>query len=162
MNELNLDQLIADFVIQNKEKYYRLAFHYVKNQADALDVVHESIIKALSNKETLQNPDFLKTWFYRIVINTSIDLLRKQERSVIVDDNVLSSLDGGKTDHYEDVDLKIALTSLPVQYRSVIILRYFEDFKLEEIAQILDKNINTVKTRLYKALSMLRITLNEI
>lgn len=160
MNTPNLDELIADFVIQNKEHYYRLAFHYVKNKEDALDVVQESIIKALSKKASLESPELLKTWFYRIVVNTSIDLLRKQKRLVIVDDEVLTSLDAGNLDQYTDFDLKNMLDSLPVQYRSIIILRYFSDFKLEEIAKILDENLNTVKTRLYKALSILRIEMN--
>ncbi|MFC9601611.1 RNA polymerase sigma factor [Peribacillus butanolivorans] len=162
MKQINSDQLIADFVIQNKEQYYRLAFYYVKNKEDALDIVQESIIKALSKKESLDRPELLKTWFYRIVVNTSIDLLRKQKRLVIVDDEVLTSLDDGKLDQYTDFDLKNTLDSLPVQYRSVIMLRYFADFKLEEIAKILDENVNTVKTRLYKALSMLRIEMNVI
>ncbi|MFB7642772.1 RNA polymerase sigma factor [Peribacillus butanolivorans] len=162
MKQINSDQLIADFVIQNKEQYYRLAFYYVKNKEDALDIVQESIIKALSKKESLDKPELLKTWFYRIVVNTSIDLLRKQKRLVIVDDEVLTSLDDGKLDQYTDFDLKNTLDSLPVQYRSVIMLRYFADFKLEEIAKILDENVNTVKTRLYKALSMLRIEMNVI
>lgn len=160
MNTPNLDELIADFVIQNKEHYYRLAFHYVKNKEDALDVVQESIIKALSKKDSLESPELLKTWFYRIVVNTSIDLLRKQKRLLIVDDEVLTSLDAGNLDQYTDFDLKNTLDSLPVQYRSIIILRYFSDFKLEEIAKILDENLNTVKTRLYKALSILRIEMS--
>lgn len=162
MKITNVDQLIADFVILNKEQYYRLAFHYVKNAEDALDIVHESILKAISNKDSLEKPEYLKTWFYRIVINTSIDFLRKQKKLIIVEDEILLTIDSGKIDHYEDIDLKNTLDALPIQYRSVIMLRYFEDFKIEEIAEILSENINTVKTRLYKALSIMRITMNEI
>ncbi len=64
-------------------------------------------------------------------------------------------------DSYEDIDLKRALDELPYKYKTIIILRYFEDMKIEEIAAILDINVNTVKTRLYKALEKLRIKLDE-
>ncbi|MDR7002029.1 sigma-70 family RNA polymerase sigma factor [Neobacillus niacini] len=162
MEVANLEEIIANFVIQNKENYYRLAYYYVKNSADALDVVQEAIIKALSKKESLKNPDAIKTWFYQIVVHTALDLLRKQKRSVIVDDETLTIYDSGHTDHYDDMDLKKALDTLPIQYQSVIVLRYMEDLKINEIALVLNENANTVKTRLYKALNLLRIQLDEV
>ena len=50
---------------------------------------------------------------------------------------------------------------MPEKYRSIIILRYFEDLKLQEIAEILNQNVNTVKTRLYTGLKKLRIEMND-
>mgnify|MGYP000148309010 FL=1 len=64
-------------------------------------------------------------------------------------------------DHYEDIDLKRALDSLPDLYRSIVVLRYFEDLTLEEIAGILNENLSTVKTRLYKSLKLLRVEMSE-
>jgi RNA polymerase sigma-70 factor, ECF subfamily len=152
---------IEDYIIKNKEKHYRLAFSYVKNVDDALDVVQEAIYKAISTMDALKNPGYLKTWFYKILVNTSIDLLRKRKMLVVVDDEALSSFDPSAADHYEDIDLQMALENLPVQYRSVVVLRFFEDLKIEEIAVVLDENVNTIKTRLYKALKILRIQLND-
>jgi len=57
--------------------------------------------------------------------------------------------------------LKAALDNLSLNYRTIIILRYFEDLKLREIAEILNENINTVKTRLYTGLKKLRIQMND-
>jgi RNA polymerase sigma-70 factor, ECF subfamily len=111
--------------------------------------------------DALENPGYLKTWFYKILVNTSIDLLRKRKKLVAIDDEALSSFDPSAADHYEDIDLQKALEDLPVQYRNVVVLRFFEDLKIEEIAVILDDNVNTIKTRLYKALKMLRIQLND-
>ncbi|MEG0384533.1 sigma-70 family RNA polymerase sigma factor [Solibacillus cecembensis] len=161
MDKTDLGTNIADFVMQNKEKYYRLAYQYVQNREDALDVVHDAINKAFSNKNSLKNPEYIRTWFYRIVVNTALDLLRKQKKLMVIDDEVLANLDTGMVDNYENVDLNTAINALPEQYRSVIILRYIEDFKLGEIAEILNENINTVKTRLYKALQILRIDMIE-
>lgn len=161
MGKSSVKKQIADYVSKNKESHYRLAFSYVKNADDALDVVQESIYKAISTMDTLKNPDFIKTWFYRIIVNTSIDLLRKRKKIVVVDDEALSSYDLGTVDQYEDIDLQKALENLPVQYRSIVVLRFFEDLKIEEIAVILDENVNTIKTRLYKSLKILRVQMKD-
>ncbi len=161
MEERNIEKQFVDYVIKNKENHYRLAFSYVKNVDDALDVVQESIYKAISTIDTLKNPGYLKTWFYKILVNTSVDLLRKRKKLVIVDDEALLSFDSGTFDNCEDIDLQNALDNLPVQYRSVVVLKYFEDLKIEEIAAILDENVNTIKTRLYKSLKMLRTQMDD-
>ncbi|HBX48151.1 MAG TPA: RNA polymerase subunit sigma-70 [Clostridiaceae bacterium] len=161
MGEINLAEEFTNYVIKNEEKFYRLAFSYVKNADDALEVVQESTYKAISTIDSLKTPEYLKTWFYRIVVNTSIDLLRNRKKVMVVDDKTLSNYDFGMVDHYADIDLQKALENLPIQYRSIIVLRFFEDLKIEEIAAILDENINTIKTRLYKSLKMLRIQMDD-
>lgn len=65
----------------------------------------------------------------------------------------------GVEDSYADIDLQRALDALSEKDRAIIILKYFEDKKLEEIADILDENINTIKSRLYRGMKKLRITL---
>jgi len=57
--------------------------------------------------------------------------------------------------------LQRALDNLPEKYRTIVVLRYFEDLKIDEIAEILNENVNTVKTRLYKSLEILRVKLSE-
>lgn len=78
-----------------------------------------------------------------------------------MDDEVLASFDSGIADKYENFDLQRALDNLPEKNRTVVILRYFEDLTIEEIAEILGENINTIKTRLYKSLKILRIKMND-
>lgn len=159
MKKNSLEEQITEHVIRYKENYYRLAYSYVKNADDALDIVQESIYKSISSMGSLKNPDYIKAWFYRIVVNTSLDFLRKQSRVCLIDEEIIEGLDFGKTDNYEDLDLQEALENLSDKYRTVVILRYFEDLKLEEIAEVLNENVNTIKTRLYKALKKLRIKL---
>lgn len=158
----NLEKQLAEHVTANKENYYRLAYSYVKNADDALDIIQDSIYKALSSIDSLKEPRYIKTWFYRIVVNTSLDFLRKKKKLVILEEETLCSLDSGEVDNYEDLDLKAAIDELPDNYRSIVILRYFEDLKIEEVAEILNENINTVKTRLYKAIKKLRINIEEV
>lgn len=157
----NLEKQLEDYIVKNEKVFYRLAYSYVKNTDDALDVVQESIYKAFLSINSLKNFSYIKTWFFRIIVNVSLDFLRKRKREIVTDEEFLLSNDIGVVDQYSDIDLKRALEILPEKYRSIIILRFFEDLKLEEIAEILDENVNTVKTRLYKALQMLRISLDD-
>ena len=143
-------------VTENKENVYRIAYSYVKNKEDALDIVQESIYKSLCHVETIHNPESVRSWFYRIVVNTSLDFLRKHKKIVITDDEKLELHIEGTTDHYENLDLVKTLDELPPKYRTVIILRFFEDMKIEEVAEVLEVNVNTVKTRLYQALKLIR------
>ena len=156
-----IEEQIAEYAVRYKENYYRLAYSYVKNADDALDIVQESVYKAISSMDSLKNHDYIKTWFYRIVVNTSLDFLRKQRKRFAVDEDVLTSFDFRTVDDYEDFDLQEALDNLPDKYRTVVILRYFEDLKIDEIAEILNENTNTVKTRIYKSLEKLRIKLSD-
>lgn len=156
----SLEKQLENYVVENKEKHYRIAYSYVKNVDDALDIVQEAIFKAITSLGNLKNPEYIRTWFYRILINSAIDFIRKQKKIVVVDDSFISSFDHGLVDTYKDVDLYKALDELPDKYRTVVILRFFEDLKIEEVAEILDENVNTVKTRLYKSLEKLRIKIN--
>lgn len=155
------DGIFTEFIRGNKENYYRLAYSYVKNKEDALDIVQDSIHKALISYDTLQDPNVLKSWFYRIVVNTSLDFLRKHKRVNVVDSETMEYISPGKEDSYENVDLERALEQLPPEYRSIIVLRYFEDLKINEVASILNENNSTIKTRLYKALKLLKIEMKD-
>ena len=161
MKEKKVHALFVGCVTEHKEDFYRLAFSYVKNQEDALDIVQESIKKALISIEAIKDPNSIKSWFYKIVVRTAIDFLRKQKKLTLADNQMIDSISHGKEDLYEDIDLHNALDELPLQYKTVITLRFFEDLKIDEIAEIVDENINTVKTRLYRGLKLLRITITE-
>lgn len=157
MKKQTIRRSLISLITEQKEGYYRLAFSYMKNEQDALDVVQDSIQKALLSIDKVKDPEALKSWFYKIVVRTSLDLLRKRKKIVLSDEADLEASGDGNFDYYMDLDLKQAIVELPHKYRAIIILRYFEDFKIEEVADVLNENINTIKTRLYKAHKMLRL-----
>ncbi|WP_433748149.1 RNA polymerase sigma factor [Falsibacillus pallidus] len=156
MSSKKLEKLLIDCIQENKESAYRLAFSYVKNQQDALDIVQESIRKSFTSVSSLKNKTVIKSWFFRIVVNTSLDFLRKKKRIQLVDDETLEMISPGTEDRYPNVDLEKAMEELPHKYRVIVILRFFEDMKIEEISAVLNEKISTVKTRLYKALRLLK------
>lgn len=150
---------LETYVTENINKIYRLAFSYVKNEHDAEDVVNESVRRALDGIEQLRNDEFLGTWFFRIVINTSNTYLKSKSKLIYLDEIVEDSLT--VEDKYQDTDLYDAIMKLDSKYRIVIILKFYEDMTIERISEILDENISTVKTRLYKALKKLRLEIDK-
>jgi RNA polymerase sigma-70 factor, ECF subfamily len=161
MKKKHMKKLLVTCINEHKEDFYRLAFSYVKNQEDALDIIQESIKKALISIEAIQKAESIKSWLYTIIIRTSIDFLRRQKKITPMDDQTIELLSHGNVDEYNDIDLSNALEELPVKYKTVIILRYFEDMKLDQIAEIIGENVNTVKTRLYRGIKLLRISITE-
>ncbi|MEK5529434.1 sigma-70 family RNA polymerase sigma factor [Viridibacillus sp. FSL R5-0468] len=156
-----LEKAYIKFVTENHTNLYRFSYSYMKNQQDALDVVQESIRKGLSSLHTLEDESVMKSWMYRIVINTSIDGIRKRKKVIMMETDDIEYHLTGVTDEYTNMDLKKAIESLPNSYRAIIMLRFFEDMKIDEIANVLEENVNTIKTRLYKALKLLKIELEE-
>jgi len=110
--------------------------------------------------ENIKEVNYIKTWFYKILVRTSIDFIRKNRKYNNMTDIDLID-ETGEYDKYTDLDLRRALEELPIEYKSIIILRFFEDLKIEEVAIILDENVNTVKTRLYTALKKLKLKIEE-
>ena len=148
-------QLLVDYITAGQADFYRLAYSYVKNRDAALDVVQESIVKALSKVDTVREPAYLKTWFYRILLNESMNYFRRNQRLLSLEDAVWDR-GAEDPDPAERLDLHAAIEALSDAEQAVVRLRFFEDLKLEEIAQVTDTNLNTVKSRLYKALKKLR------
>ncbi|MFD6438563.1 sigma-70 family RNA polymerase sigma factor [Peribacillus sp. NPDC060186] len=161
MKNLDINQLIAARITERQENLYRLAFYYVKNKEDALDIVQESIRKALASSSKIKDAASIDNWLYKIIVRTALDVLRKKKKLTIADDETIEYLRSGEEDHYRDLDLQRALEGLSIKYKTVVILRFFEDLKLEEIAEVLEENVSTIKTRLYKALQLLRINMTE-
>lgn len=162
--EQTLYDQLQTYLITKQDAFYRLAFSYVNNHEIALDVVQDAIIKAVTKLHTLKQPEYMKTWFYRILINECISTLRKEKRFYHFQTEVIRPpiLTEDATNALGDsIDLYSAIHSLEPKLKTVIILRYYEDLKIHEIAQITKTNENTVKTRLYKALNKLKHDLGK-
>ena len=157
MKSAMLQQKVEDEILQSYQSLYRLAYSYVKNPDDAMDIVQESEYKAILHSDEMRNQDTIKGWLCRIVVNTALDLLRRRSREPSVDEIP----ETGQEDHYEDTDVLRALDILDEREKTVVMLRYFEDLKLSEIVQITGENLNTVKSILYRSLRKLKVKLTE-
>ena len=108
-----------------KVKLYKMAYVYMKNDNDALDIVQETVMKAFMNLHTVKEPHSFSTWILRILINTAIEALRKNSK-VIVLNEVLP--ERSLTVVHEDrIDLLDAIHQLEEKYQTVILLKYYRD-----------------------------------
>ena len=155
------DSPLIAFIQENQEKFYRIAYAHVKNRDDALDLVHTSIVKALQKQHTLRKQDGMRTGFYRILINECMTYFRKRSRLIYLADlgEDLPARSGQPQSQDTYLDLYSAIDHLPSHLKTVVILRYFEDLKLATIAEVTGTNLNTTKSRLYKALELLKLDL---
>lgn len=142
-------------LLENYDKYYRLAYSYMKSEQDALDVVQESAYKAIRDCGQVKEQRYIGTWLYRIVVNTALDALRRRGREVALEEWQENSWQPS----YAGLELWEILDRLGEKERTVVVLRYFHDLKLEDIAGILGENVNTVKARLYRTLKKMRMEL---
>ena len=154
MSDRKKEQAVERALTEGYEKYYRLAYSYVHNEADALDIVQEAAYKAILKSDSLQKTEYVETWVYRIVVNEACSMLRSRKENADVEEVQVSS-----EDTYADIDLRRAIEQLEPKDRAIVILRFFEDRQLDEIAKILDENLSTVKSRLYRVMKKLRLNL---
>ncbi len=147
---------------QESEKLYKTAFLYVRNKEDALDVLQETVYKAFISIKQVKQPEFFSTWLTKILIRTAFDLLRKR-KNVLMDESILNTYPvETKQDIEGRLDLLNAITTLNHNYQTVIILFYYHDLTIHEIAEIMEKPENTVKTYLRRAKLELREQLEGV
>lgn len=160
--KIEMEERYLNLVNDSKDKLYKIAYSYVKDSDDALDIIQETVYKGYISYHKVKNPEFEKTWITRILINTSIDYLKKKKKLVNLDTNIISEI---PEEHGSLIDEKIsvnqAMESLSEKEKTIIILRYFEDMKLIEVARLLNEPISTIKSTLYRSLKKLKIELTE-
>ncbi|MEJ8304873.1 RNA polymerase sigma factor [Saccharibacillus sacchari] len=144
-------------------KLYSIAYSYLRSEADALEMLQEASYRAWSKRGSLKNDELFDSWLIRILINCCMDELRRRKRVVPVG-QIGESANGSamaQMQSSDQSDLENALNRLPKKDRHVVILRFYHDMTLTEIANILRKPESTVKSRLYRALKRMRTTLER-
>lgn len=160
MSKVIYDQIVQ-YILDNQENFYRLAYSYTKEQESALDVVQSAICKALEEYRTLKSIDIVKTWFYRILVSECLEYLQIQKQETPVEPEkwiVGSYLEPA---FESDKSLYEKLQLLPVETKSIIVLHFFEEMTLREISEITGINLNTVKSKLYSGLRKLKVAMKK-
>lgn len=162
------------------DKYERaLYFHIlkmVKDREQVEDLVQEAFVKAFDNLNTYSNSYAFSTWLYRIATNNTIDYLRKKKLKTLSIDKPMKTKDGEMEmqlpDESASTDRGIikkqrkqivqnAIDDLPEKYRKVIELRHMEEKSYQEIAEVLDKPLGTVKAHIFRARELLYKALKD-
>lgn len=133
------------------EKYtdmvLRLAFTYLKNMSDAQDLCQEVFLKLYKNQTAFKDEEHEKAWIIRVAINTCKDVIRSQWRKrFFLADEIIVPIE-----EEENKEIVALVLELPIKYRSVIYLYYFESYSTAEVANILGRNEATIRTQLKRA-----------
>ncbi len=147
--------------LQEKEYLYRTAFLYMKNESDAMDLVQECILQCMLSISKLKKPEYFRTWMTRILINCAKQEWRKSGRLVTEDVEEEQADSEAAISREEQMDLYHAIDRLTYPYNVIIIQKYFTGMKLDEIAQLLDVPLGTIKVYHARAKSRLREFLEE-
>ena len=139
----------------DKEKLYKMAYLYVKNESDALDIVQETITKAYVNMRNVKEERYFSTWLTKILINTALDVLRKNSKIILLNEDMVEKQSPSMRIE-EKMDLLQAIEQLEEKYKTVIILRYYRDLSVQQIADYLDCPEGTVKSNLHRAIHKLK------
>lgn len=154
-------EAFSNLMKNNKEYLYRVAFMHMKNQDDALEVVHETVYKAFISINGLKKPEYFRTWITRMLINTAMDSIKKRERHMAIEDIQRCEEYILETNSDISLDLRKELDELKDDYKNVITMKYLQDMKIREIAKAIGKSENTVKTNLRRGLKILKTRLGD-
>ncbi|NFN79315.1 sigma-70 family RNA polymerase sigma factor [Clostridium botulinum] len=152
-------EAFTGLIKENKKYLYKIAYSYVKNEQMALDILQESIYKAFVNIKKLKRESVFKTWITKILINECINTIRKNAKVTYLNNDILIKNESISID--EKIDLYEAIDKLRDGYKTVIILKYFNDLPLKDISYIMDIPENTVKSHLKRAKNDLSKILKE-
>lgn len=167
-NEIDLDVdnkeiIIEDIMNMYSKGVYLLAYSFVKDQGLAEDISQEVFIKCYKNIEKFRRDASIKTWVYRITVNTSKDFIRKKRFRVLIYSKLFlenfkqsESSEEMFIKQNQNAQILHKVLSLPQKYREIVVLYYFQDLKVSEIGETLGLNTNTVKTRLTRGRSILK------
>ena len=136
---------------------YRIAYRYVKNPIDTDDVFSEVFLAYFKKERSFESEEHRKAWLIRVTINCAKDCLEQRSQWQKITEETIPDPVASNTDTY--MDLHAAIEQLRPDYREVIKLFYLDDLSVKQIAQVLDKNENTVKTQLSRAREMLKTML---
>lgn len=148
-------QAFETIIMEVIDSLYRVAYGILQNEEDASDAISNATLKAYEKINTLKNLEFFKTWITRIVINESNTIIRQNKKVIYIDNYAENQRNTYMNNNEISIDVNRAMNKLDKNLNQIVILYYFEDLGIEEIANILEIPKGTVKSRLSRARQIL-------
>ena len=162
MSMKNLTDTEYELIVNESFKLlYSIAYNYTRDSLASEDIVQETFIKFYLRRNTFKSKEHIKNWLIRVVINSSINVLKHNKKVVLVNEKQIdNSLDTSfVNEKCEDIYNSICL--LKDNYRKVIVLYYYENYSIKEIANILKISEKNVTVRLTRARQKLKQIIDE-
>ena len=157
MDELDNKKGYIHYLIETySDMMIRISYSYMKNLSDAEDITQEVFIKLLEKRPDFKNGTHEKSWLIRVAINLSKDKLKSSyfKNTTSLEDDFVDTTQ-------EDNDVIQAVLNLPVKYRSIVFLYYYENYSISEISNILNIKESTVGSQLSRGRKLLKSILKE-
>ncbi len=180
-SEITKSERLEEIYMNTYAKAYSVAIQMVKNKEDALDILQESYIAAFRNIDSLRDDDKVGAWINRIVANRCLDWLRKKKRDkqtlfteMLPEDTDLEFEDSLENDNQEfmpeeSIDYKDTkkimqeiLSNLSDEQRLCVLMYYYDELSVSEIAETLDCSTGTIKSRLNYARKYIKKEVEEL
>ncbi|OJD58115.1 RNA polymerase factor sigma C [Bacillus sp. N35-10-4] len=163
------EDLIDEIMNKYGQEVLQLVYSYVNNKEVAEDLTQDIFVKCYKSLHTYKGNSNLKTWLWRIAINHCKDYLKSwyNKKVIVTEDDFTytgsqkESVEQTVIQNAEDRELASAVMNLPIKYREVIYLFYYEELSIKEVAIVIEVKENTIKTRLKKAKELLKKGLEE-
>ena len=155
---IDTDVSISEAIEKYADMVRRICFLYLKNEADVEDVFQEVFLKFFLHFESLQNEQHQKAWLCRVTFNQCKDLSKSYWKKNIV------SIEGIEIPYEtpEQGDLVDAVLDLPPDHKELVYLHYFEGHSIPEIAEIMQKNQNTIYSLLRRTKARLKKKVGKV
>lgn len=154
--------VLSDWIHEHSQMVLRTAYYYVKDQMVAEDIAQEVFLRVFKKMEEYRGESSVATWLYRITVNACKDFLRSWNyRKLVFSQTFLERKTDESTEQevirkLNENELVRKVMELPVKYREVIVLHYFEQLKSREIAELLDLKESTVRVRIKRGIDKLK------
>ncbi|MBE6052555.1 MAG: RNA polymerase sigma factor [Clostridium sartagoforme] len=148
-------EMLLNLILKEKDNYYKLAYFYMKNQHDALDILQEMIVIVYKEIPKLKKLSSFYIWSKKILVNLCKKELSKKNKFEEVDET-LSLEEKGFKETENKIYLKALIESLNEDQKEIIKLRFYLDYSYDEIAKLLDIPLGTVKSRINKGINRIR------
>ena len=153
------DQQFVPLAQRYMDTIFRIAYSYLRSQADADDVTQDVLIQLYKTETAFESDDHLKHWLIRVTVNRCKNIFRSPWRKVENIADYENSLTFEAPEHRELFD---AVMALDKRYRLPVLLYYYEGYSQKEVAGLLSLPEETVRTRLFRARGKLKTTLTEV
>lgn len=149
-------EAFSNLIMNLEQDFYRIASIRLKSADDIDDAIQMTIEKALKNIKRLKEPQYIKTWIIRILINNCNDICKRKKKNIEYNENIELNVKNDNEEVDAKLDFYILIKSLNEKEKIVMTLYYSENLTTKEISKILKEPESTIRNRISRAVKKLR------
>ena len=136
---------------ENRLKMYKTAISILKDEDDANDAIQEALYSAYKNYYSLREKSYFTTWIIKILINKCYNIINKNKKIAYIDDTIIQNTASSEDTYKIENSLEWVLNQIDKDLKEIVVLYYYDDFSVADIANVLDIPQGTIKSRLSRA-----------